>query len=345
MKIILNPEISAFFSRCWNNLYCDEQNAFLDRRVTKKNEKALQDQLKDAGQQDMGGLKAARPSLFIDADAWEKSPYHQAVHLDHITSHSITYEEETILGGRLFNLDAIQPDSNRELGDWMKLRALSHDVKAVYLLQNGEDWMLDAPGEAMTNDPAAQAAHGKVLTFGLGIGYFLFMAARNPKVTSITVIERDPDVISLFQTDIFPQIASMVTVPLRIVQGDAFAYWNKQHLSSFDFVYTDIWRSSDDGLEIMTRLLEQYNPDMETMFWIEDSIIEPVRTAIFLHLVELAEHRTIAPSPAYARYTKKVRSYFRTRQETIDTVDALKDLLYDRSVMRAVLAQHCVAVK
>ena len=340
MKIIDTPEISAFLQRCWNNLYNDKQNAFLDRKVSKKSETGTKTRLKAAGQQEFSGHYETWPSLFIDADEWENSPYHQTVHLDHISSHSITYEEETILGGRLFNLDAIQPDQNRELADWMKLRALSHDTKAVYLLQNGEDWMLDAPSEAATNDPPAMAAHGKVLTFGLGIGYFLFMGARNPKVKSITVIERDPDVISLFEKDIFPQMKNSILVPVSIVRGDAFDCWNETYLSSFDFVYTDIWRSADDGLEIMTCLLEQYNPSVESWFWIEDSIVEPVRSAIFLHFVELVENRTIHPSSAYAIYTKKVRSYFRTRNETIDSVDALKDLLYDRTVMRAILAQH-----
>lgn len=340
MKIINTPEISAFLSRCWNNLYKDSQNSFLDRRVTEKNETAVKKKLQAAGQQEFNGPIERWPHLLIDANEWENSPYHQSVHLNHISSHSITYEEETILGGRLFNLEAIQPDRNRELADWMKLRALSRDTKAVYLLQNGEDWMLDAPGEAATNNPPAMAANGSVLTFGLGIGYFLFMAAKNPKVHSITVIERDPDVIALFEKDIFPQMKDSIAVPVSIVRGDAFDYWNETYLSSFDFVYTDIWRSSDDGLEIMTHLLEQYNPTVESWFWIEDSIIEPVRTAIFLHFVELAEHRTIQPASAYALYTKKVRNYFRTRNETIDSVNALKDLLYDRTIMRKILAQH-----
>ena len=45
------------------------------------------------------------------------------------------------------------------------------------VLENGREWMLITPNEIVTMREPIRRAHGKVLTFGLGLGYFAFMAA------------------------------------------------------------------------------------------------------------------------------------------------------------------------
>jgi hypothetical protein len=106
---------------------------------------------------------------------------------------------------QLFNVSGIIFDQQRELNDWMQLRALDQPYPAAVLWQGDEVWMLDAPSESFTIDPYALKAKGNVLTFGLGIGYFTFMALLNPAVQSVTIVEKSASVIAMFKDYILPQ--------------------------------------------------------------------------------------------------------------------------------------------
>lgn len=339
MKVELNPDTESFFRRCRKNMAGEQKNRFLGRHVTPGSEHYLQRQMHAAGFAEFAGEPETWPSLFLSASDWEASPYHSSIRLEGIRDEHFSYETDVIRGQELFNADMIQKDPQRELNDSMKLRALDRDCRALYLLQDEEDWMLDAPSEAATNDRPAARACGHVLTFGLGIGYYLFMAMRNPAVTDITVIEQSPEVIAMFRRFLQPQFPA--GVPLTILQGDAFDYFRPEYLSSFDSVYVDIWKSSQDGLAIMTRLLEQCLPDYEkASFWIEDSCLETVWTLVFLHFQELACHEAARINPDYEPLMKKVRSYFRSRRDTLTASTQLKDLIYDGRILREILAQH-----
>lgn len=335
MKLKHSKELDDFFNRCWYNLNHSTVNEFLSMHVTKGNEKYIQKKLIHAGCNEFA--KDPTLSLFISSQEWENTPYHKQIHLDHINDSTFSYVKEVINGNELFNADAIQKDPDRELKDWMKLRALDKDVNAIYLLQNGEDWMLDAPSEAFTNDPYAKLAHGNVLTFGLGIGYFLFMCTLNPNVKEITVIERSKEVITMFEKEILPQFSTMI--PIHIICADAFDYYNREFLSNYDFIYTDIWKSNDDGLEIITKLLEQYHDQNKEMyFWIEDSCVEVIWTLIFIHFDELYHARENEVSIDYIPYMKKIRKWFSQYDKTITESNELKDLMYDRNTIRAILS-------
>ena len=141
--------------------------------------------------------------------------------------------------------------------------------------------MIDAPFESNTIDPYAKKAFGNVLTFGLGIGYFVFMACINPQVKSITVIEKANEVINMFNSDILPQIPN--NHKIKIINENAINLYNEGYLNQFDYVFMDIWQSNHDGLKIIEQLLMQYNPPVDKIdFWIEFSCLEVLPTLIFM---------------------------------------------------------------
>lgn len=334
MRIVTDKKMEAFFQRCRRNLNDSSINSFLDRQVSPKEEPVLIHALQKAGAAEFS--KKPYPSLFLSADEWENSPYHRTIRLERIADDHFSYEKLPVYGCRLFNADAIQKDPDRELRDWMKLRAMDRDFEAVYLYQDDRDWMMDAPSEAVTNDPAAAKAHGSVLTFGLGIGYFLFMASRNPKVRKITCVEYSPAVIRMFQKYILPQFPQGPEI--EIIQGDAFRLWSRDFLSRFDYVYTDIWQSSEDGLAAMSRLLEIYMPPLEKAdFWIENSCLEVMWTLSFLYFDALAHKRKVQAAPHVLSYLRKIRRYYEKSTETVDSTERLKFLMYDTETIRQIL--------
>lgn len=141
------------------------------------------------------------------------------------------------------------------------------------VLENGREWMLITPNEIVIMREPVRRAHGNVLTFGLGLGYFAFMAARKPDVQSVTVVERDRNVIRLFETYIRPQLpcADKITV----LHDDAYLYAEKRMKSGkYDFVFADIWHDPSDGVPAYRRLkkYERLLPKAEFHYWIEDTL-------------------------------------------------------------------------
>lgn len=338
MEIKLTKEIESFLDRCRSNIQNDHKNEFLGAHVTKANEHKIQAAMHEAGFAEFSGPESSWPSLFLSADEWENSPYHSHVSLDLVKNEHFSYETQKTAGHELFNTDAIQKDPSHELNDWMKLRAMDRNFDAIYLFQDEDDWMMDAPSEAATNDAPAAKAHGSVLTFGLGIGYFIYMALLNPKVTSITCIENSPQVIEMFNRFLYPQFPHDKTV--TIIEGDAYASFNDAYLSQFDYIFTDIWQSSTDGLQCMEKLLMQYNAPIEKAdFWIEDSCLEIMWTLIYLYFDAKAHHHKCRINPEYAHLMHKIENYFDAQDIVLDQVNDLKFYMYDTRTIRTILAE------
>lgn len=335
MQIKHSEELDSFFDRCWKNIQSNSYNSFLGKKITSSNENYIKKKLIKLGSGDL----AQNPeiSLFISSKEWVNSPYHKNIQLDKINDSHFSYRNEIIKGNELFNYSCIQKDPNRELNDYLMLRALDEDVSSIYLLQDDIDWMLDAPSEAMTNDPIAKKAYGNVLTFGLGIGYFTYMCLLNKNVKSITIIEKSQELVDMFNKFIYPQFPQDIQV--NIIVGDAYSYYNKEYLEQYDFIYTDIWRSNDDGLECITKLLEQYhNPNKDIYFWIEDSCVEIIWTLIFVYFDELYFDRTIDIPQEYEKYMHKIDKYFQKQKNVITTSNDIKNYIYNRDVIRTILS-------
>jgi len=337
MKIVHSKAVTAFLQRCKNNLNLDS-NKFLDCAVSKTNEQRIQGLMHESGYPEFCGPEHEWPSLFIKTAQFRETPYHQRIKLEQLTKAGFEFSRVELPAGRLFNVHAIQPDRERELKDWMILRALDEPYQASVLSQDGEVWMLDVPSEANTIDPYASKAHGKVLTYGLGIGYFIFMALLNPKVESITVVEQSAAVIEMFKEFLLPQFPNPECV--IFVLGDAFDYFNEGYLSNFDYVFVDIWRSNDDGLMVIERLLSQYLPPFDKVdFWIESSCSELLTAMVFNYFYHLYHRRSFyTEDPWLEKLHKKINRYFAKLEIVVDEVEQLKFYMYDPQVLRNILA-------
>ncbi len=141
------------------------------------------------------------------------------------------------------------------------------------VLENNREWMTLMPNETNTTKPAVEAARGKVLTYGLGLGYFAFMAAIKPGVESVTVVERSGNVIELFEKFILPQFPDPSKI--KIVESDAFDFAaNQMQKGEYDSVFVDIWHDPSDGCELYLRMKEYEHllPNADFVYWVEDTL-------------------------------------------------------------------------
>lgn len=124
----------------------------------------------------------------------------------------------------------------------------------------GPTIMSDTWMERETNEPFVKAAKGNVLIAGLGIGMVLLDAQDDPDVWTITVVEKEQEVIDLVK----PQLP--LNSKVRIVCQDIFKY--KATDKTFDVIYFDIWdKISGDNYEEMKKLHRRFGKKLCPNGW------------------------------------------------------------------------------
>lgn len=174
---------------------------------------------------------------------------------------------------------------------------------AVY--EDGREWMAIKPNEIETMRAPLEAVSGDVLTYGLGLGYFAYMASRKESVKSVTVVERDGELIELFKSHILPQFE--FADKIEIVRADAFEFAEKEiSRRHFDSVFADLWHDAADGFDMYIRLkrLENKNAGTKYLYWIEDTLLSQLRVMVYEALKSKGKsERDILPflEPSYLR--------------------------------------------
>jgi hypothetical protein len=141
------------------------------------------------------------------------------------------------------------------------------------LCEDGQPWMTVTPNEINTIRPAIHESHGRVLTYGLGLGYYAFHCLLKPEVTSVTVVEKSPQVIEVFRRLLLPHFPH--PEKLRILQADAFEYAAHAAPSEgYDVVFTDIWRDVADALPLYRRMkaIHDAHPGPRCLYWMEPTL-------------------------------------------------------------------------
>lgn len=125
--------------------------------------------------------------------------------------------------------------------------------------QRSDTIMSDTWMERRTNWTFIDEARGDVLIGGLGIGMVLLEVQDKPEVTSITVVEKNAEVIDLVK----PQLP--LNEKVKIVHCDIFDYKPEQ---MFDTIYFDIWDTiSGDNYPEMKKLHRRFSRKLNKGGW------------------------------------------------------------------------------
>ncbi len=201
------------------------------------------------------------------ADTYEHDEY--LCRIGRVTGHvgQITLTRDEIAPLELFVLDDFEQSSDGSVLPQIGWFETSFRFPAVK--EDDRVWMTVTPNEINTIQPCVKASHGRVLTFGLGLGYYAFHCLLKSDVDTVTVVEQNPDIIELFRTLLLPHFPRPDA--LQIIQADAFDY-AKTHLREYDTVFTDLWHDVSDGLPLYQRMkaLEVNGP--KYLYWIEKTL-------------------------------------------------------------------------
>lgn len=165
-----------------------------------------------------------------------------------------------------------------------KLGYFNDNYSYITLLEDESIWMLITPHEINTMKEAVEKAHGKVITFGLGLGYYAYMCSLKENVESVTIIEKDKKTIELFKEFILPQFKNKEKI--IIINDDAIKYCENK--IDYDYGFVDIYKDEQDGLVLYIKMYQNLvKQNFHVDYWIEEGMIIILRRALITLLYEI----------------------------------------------------------
>lgn len=212
----------------------------------------------------------------LDINLFKKNPYFINVHPQEkkIGKYELYYQTFNPFKPFIYNDIRVNENNFRE---YSSLGYFTEEFKYLTLAKDDVIWMSITPNEIITMQKSIEEAHGKVLTFGLGLGYYAYMTSIKPNVEKVVVVESDSKIIEIFKKNILPSFP--YPQKIEIIKEDAFNYLNKKNINNdFDYAFFDIWHSPEDGLLAYLKIKQfEQNNRCQFSYWLEDSLIAMFR--------------------------------------------------------------------
>ena len=124
---------------------------------------------------------------------------------------------------QLFAYDDIKINGYKE---YSQIGYFNQKFSYLALTEGNNIWMSLNPNEIETMKPFINKGKGNVLVLGLGMGYVPFMLSLKNCVSKVTIVEKDQDIIDLFNKFIHPSFPNKEKT--KIIKGDAIEFMKKQ---------------------------------------------------------------------------------------------------------------------
>ena len=226
---------------------------------------------------------------------------------------------------QLFAYDDIKINGYKE---YSQIGYFDHKFSYLALTEGSNIWMSLNPNEIETMKPYINKAKGNVLVLGLGMGYVPFMLSLKNCVKSITIIEKDQEIINLFNELIYPSFVNKEKI--KIIKGDAIEFARKsQKEGTYDYIFADLWHDPEDGLPLFVAL-KQINKNIDC--WLEVSMYALLRRCMVTLLEEQLNGLKEEDYRFAKTYTDKVINTFYQKTKNL-SIERLDDLLSDDSLL------------
>lgn len=265
----------------------------------------------------------------LNIDDYRNNRYAKRVEELSFKEGNFAFKELTLKAKHLIPFDDIKVNPTNYL-ERSSVGYFDEEYKYPALLENNTVWMSLDPDEINTMKPYIEKMHGDILVFGLGMGYFPYMASFNKNVKSITIIEKDKNIINIFNKYIAPKLDNPIS--FKIINDDAFTYVKNKDMSNYDCMFMDIWHNAEDGLPLFIKfkqLLNNYQG--KTYYWLHKSLIAMYRRCLLTVIEEaMMGYGDKEYQKAKNEYDRIINDlYWKTKDLTIDSYEKLVELLSD----------------
>lgn len=230
----------------------------------------------------------------LDSFYYRSNPYYRNVSFPAVSQNEWELKTLTLSPweGFVYNDPLLLPDYT----ELPRIGFFRESFSFPAVLQNGREWMTLMPNETATLENAVKNCFGNVVTYGLGLGYFPYMASDKENVKSVTVVEKDKNVIELFTTHVLPLFPHKDKI--NIVCEDAYTHCERTLAGGeYDYVLADIWHDAGDGLPLYLRFrkLSEKFPHIVWDYWLEETMISYLRWPYFSEIYASIKNGTDLP--------------------------------------------------
>ncbi len=275
----------------------------------------------------------------LNENDYLKNPYLLNIRFKNIKSGKYSLEENYYAPYECFVYDQIKCTGDNH-SEFTPIGYFRKKFPYLVMTENNQVWMSITPYEINTMKKSIDSASGKVLTFGLGLGYYAYMASEKKEVESVTIIENSSSVISLFKEHILPQFPNKNKI--NIIKGDAFIHM--KNADAYDTVFVDIYHSAEDALPLYLRFKEvEKKKDLQVNvdYWIEDSILAYFRRFVLTFFMEnledsVKEEDYLNDTKDEDRVMKKI--YLVLKDKEFTSFEEIQDILSDSGLKKLILS-------
>lgn len=270
-----------------------------------------------------------------DGSTVKKNPYYEQIHISPDKENCIALATADYLPYEFFQTFPRYKKENPFL--YGEAGFFKERISFPVILENNRVWMSVVPSEIRSMEKDIEAAKGKVITYGLGLGYYAFMASEKEEVESVTVVEMSRDVISLFKRNILPQFPNKEKI--RIIEADAFAFIEKQEDGIYDTAFSDFWSGVDDGLDLYLRFMAKTARFAKTKhsYWIETCFMEYFFRPVLIRVLmeQITGKKIIMPevSGRIRKVQNRFETYLKTKNDRITSPEELTLLFTNESMI------------
>lgn len=270
-----------------------------------------------------------------DGSTVKKNPYYEQIHISPDKENCIALATADYLPYEFFQTFPRYKKENPFL--YGEAGFFKERMTFPVILENNRVWMSVVPSEIRSMEKDIEAAKGKVITYGLGLGYYAFMASEKEKVESVTIVEMNRDVISLFRRNILPQFPNKEKI--RIIEADAFAFIEKQEDGIYDTAFSDFWSGVDDGLDLYLRFMAKTARFAKTKhsYWIETCFMEYFFRPVLIRVLmeQITGKKIIIPevSGRIRKVQNRFETYLKTKNDRITSPEELTLLFTNESMI------------
>ena len=271
----------------------------------------------------------------VDINYFKLNKYNQIVRPNIIKYGKYSLEYKKYYSLQPFVYDDVLVDENTFV-ETSSIAFSEEEFSYLVIAKNNINWMCITPNEINTMQKYVDECKGKVLTFGLGLGYYAFMASEKDDVESVTIIENDVNIIKIFNENIikfFPHKEK-----IKIINQDAFSFYDKNNLDEYNYIFVDIYHDAEDGLPLYLEFKkrEKYS-QCKINYWLENSIIAMFRR-LFIILIREQYYRIDVDYNKKGNDLDKIISvlYEYTKTWKLTTFNQIVDILKTKNLLKII---------
>lgn len=270
----------------------------------------------------------------LDVNTYINNPYLKNIKFNKNTMKNIKIEYDEYLPFEGFPSDDLVVDEDNYFQEKYQLGYFKEKFAFQAITHDQIIWMSIIPNEIETMKDAISIVKGKVLVYGLGLGYFPYMISLKEDVKEIVIVEKDLNIIKIFKDNILPQFKYQNKI--KIINQDAFTFEKNSH-DHFDYAFVDLYHGDYDGIEIYVKFKQLELRSNNYLYWLEKTLINVIRrnliTILYGEYLKEDCNYTIAKN-----FNDKLINalYKLIENKTFSSYQEIHDLLREESILKLI---------